>query len=69
MKTLNEYLQEIHALDYIGTDDEMSDSYEDWLSEQDIEDILVHAQHYADDMVSNQKEFTNEIIKTVANNI
>lgn len=32
-------LQDIHAEDYIGTDDDMSDAFDNWLGEQDLESI------------------------------
>lgn len=39
-KTFENYLRELHAKDYTGTDDDMSDDYEAWLSEFDVNNIL-----------------------------
>ena len=38
-----DYLMEIHAKQYIGLDDEMSDDYEKWVSELDCNDIIEYA--------------------------
>ena len=35
-----EYLKNIHASNYMGTDDDMPDNYERWLSNLDIEEII-----------------------------
>lgn len=36
----NSYLSYIHAQDYIGTDDNMPDAFNDWLSEITDEDMI-----------------------------
>ena len=35
-----EFLKDIHAKSYAGTDDDMQDDYEKWLSNLDIEQII-----------------------------
>ena len=35
-----EFLKDIHAKSYTGTDDDMQDDYEHWLSNLDIEQII-----------------------------
>ncbi len=40
MYNFENYLQDLHAQDYHGTDDDMPDAYERWLSEFDANDIL-----------------------------
>lgn len=40
-----EYLKEIHAEDYMGTDDDMSDSFDDWLASLDGEDYINYGNH------------------------
>lgn len=35
-----EYLKEIHANNYSGTDDDMPEDFENWLSEKDAADLL-----------------------------
>ena len=38
-----DYLKEIHAKEYHGTDDAMSDAFEAWLMEWDTNEIMEHA--------------------------
>ncbi len=40
MKTFENYLQDLHAKDYHGTDDDMPDDFERWLEQFDVADIL-----------------------------
>lgn len=41
MKNLfEEYLQDKHSLQYMGTDDEMSDDFDKWLQEMDCDELL-----------------------------
>ena len=35
-----EYLKNVHAKGYMGTDDDMSDSFERWLENLQIDDLL-----------------------------
>ena len=35
-----EYLKEVHAKNYSGTDDDMSDNFEAWLEQLDTEEII-----------------------------
>jgi len=45
MKNLFEnYLGMIHADDYAGTDDDMSDSFENWLCDLDGEELLKYGE-------------------------
>jgi len=37
-----EYLKEIHAKDYMGTDDDMPDSFDDFLGNLDGEEYIKH---------------------------
>ncbi len=41
-----DYLRELHAKDYIGTDDNMSDDFDVWLSGSDVNDILEMVEDY-----------------------
>jgi len=34
------YLKDIHAKNYMGTDDNMSDSFDHWLSNLDVQEML-----------------------------
>lgn len=40
-----EYLKEIHSKHYMGTDDDMSDNFDTWLSRLDTSELI----YYADD--------------------
>jgi hypothetical protein len=44
MTTFEEYLREIHAEDYSGTDDDMPDAYEDWVSNLDAQEMFEYAE-------------------------
>lgn len=46
--TFEDFLQDKHAAQYQGLDDEMGEDYEEWLSELDIDTLLRYAQNYAD---------------------
>lgn len=39
-RSFESYLQEVHALEYIGTDDDMPDAYERWLVDLDVQEII-----------------------------
>ena len=42
-----EYLKEIHANDYTGTDDDMPDAFEHWLSNLDVENVIGYGDNFA----------------------
>lgn len=46
LKTFEEFLIDQHALDYIGTDDEMADNYEKWVSELDNQELIDYAEEW-----------------------
>jgi len=35
-----DFLQSMHAKDYHGTDDDMTDDYENWLTNLEIDDVI-----------------------------
>ena len=45
--TAEEYLQEKHAQQYQGLDDEMPDDYNEWLLDLDIDDWINYMEKYA----------------------
>lgn len=47
-KDFEDFLQEKHAWQYEGLDDEMPDDYERWLTELDITDVIKWADEYAE---------------------
>ena len=52
-KTLGEfeqYLQEIHAKDYHGLDDDMPDAYNAWVSELDAEEMKEYEKEWSDEI-------------------
>jgi len=44
--TFEEYLQEVHAKEYIGTDDDMPDAFNDWLIELGSDSFLQYAEEW-----------------------
>lgn len=46
-KTFEEYLESEH-FDYAGTDDGMSDAFDAWLTELNIDNLLKFANEYAE---------------------
>lgn len=58
MQTFENYLQDIHASNYMGTDDDMLDNFDNWLSNLDGEEYINYADDYA-------KEVHNNALKTV----
>jgi len=59
--TFNEYLQTEHSMGYMGTDDDMPQNFELWLSTIDIDELI----QYADDYVN---ELMAEVKKTIDKN-
>lgn len=46
--TFEDYLQDRHADQYTGLDDEMGEDFDDWLADLDTELILKYADIYAE---------------------
>lgn len=36
-----EYLKDVHGAQYVGTDDYMSDDFDKWLCEMDMDELLI----------------------------
>ena len=47
-KSFEEFLANIHAEDYHGTDDDMPDNFETWLTGLGADDFLHYGELYAD---------------------
>ncbi len=45
-KDFEDYLQEKHAEQYTGLDDEMPDDYETWLADLDVNDLIKYGNQY-----------------------
>ena len=61
MKTFEEYLKDCHADNYMGTDDDMSDKFETWLGQLDVDDILSAAEDYRKVLVRTLQEEVKQI--------
>jgi hypothetical protein len=46
--TFERYLQDIHALNYHGLDDDMPDAFDSWVSELDVEEVINYAENYGE---------------------
>ena len=42
-----DFLREVHAEDYKGTDDDMADNFDNWLGDTDIEEYINHANAFS----------------------
>jgi len=46
--TFEEYLTEVHAEGYMGTDDDMPISFDIWLTDLQVDDLMTYAQEWGD---------------------
>lgn len=46
MKNFEEYLQDLHAEQYHGTDDDMPNDFENWTDNLDVADVLQMVKDY-----------------------
>lgn len=49
-----DYLRDLHAEDYSGFDDDMSDDFNDWLADRDIEDMVDFGESYGAQLLNNK---------------
>ena len=56
--TFENYLEDVHADDYHGTDDDMPDAYESWLERLEIEDLLEYAEDFGKKLNKKIKELS-----------
>jgi len=63
MKIFENYLQEIHAKGYAGTDDDMPDAFERWLSELDTNDVIQYAEQAIEKWYKLSDNAINELKK------
>lgn len=52
MKTFEQYLRDIHAKSYIGTDDDMPDAFEAWVSELEASDVMQLAEDCISELIT-----------------
>jgi len=48
-----QYLQDLHADNYMGNDDDMSDDYSNWITDIDIDELIDLADMWGEVLVSN----------------
>ena len=51
-----DYLKEVHANEYTGTDDDMPEAFEYWLSNLDVENIISYGDIFAKRLLSEINE-------------
>ena len=49
------YLKDKHAEDYQGTDDDMSDSFDGWLMDLDVDTLINYGDSFARELLANIK--------------
>ena len=64
---VDEYLQSVHAKDYVGTDDDMTDDYNNWLVELQVDDWLNSSEEALSQELQAQKKRVLEIVEEVGN--
>jgi len=55
-KTFEDYLAEIHAEDYQGLDDNMTDCFNDWLGELSVDETIIYANQYVKQAIASQRK-------------
>jgi len=56
-KRFEDYLKEVHAKNYHGTDDNMPDAFEAWVSELEVGDVIKYAEEA---LLQQRDEFLNQ---------
>jgi restriction endonuclease len=49
-----EYLEEVHAKEYAGTDDDMPEKYNQWLEDLDKQELINYAQKWGNLLINKQ---------------
>lgn len=58
-QSFEDYLKDVHAMGYVGNDDDMPDAYADWVAELGSEDMIQYAEEWMqEDRVYRDGEFT-----------
>lgn len=50
--SFEDYLKEMHAQDYHGTDDDMPDAFDNWLVELQVDDLIGYGDKFIEDTIS-----------------
>jgi len=61
-KEFEDFLQEVHGEQYVGTDDMMPDDYEEWLQDLDVDMWILLGMRFALKM---QEKIINKLQKTL----
>lgn len=56
VKSFEDYLKNIHAESYQGTDDDMPDDFDNWLTDLGVDEVIAYAEAWGKELVS---EFYN----------
>ena len=59
MKTFEDFLQEKHAEQYIGLDDDMPDDCGEWIANLDVDEVI----DYADEAISQDRKRIEEEVR------
>jgi len=63
--TFEKYIQYTHAEDYAGTDDDMPEAYEEWLSDLDMDTLILYANDYGEIKKLEGFDMASNIIKNL----
>jgi hypothetical protein len=63
MKTFEQYLEERHAEGYTGTDDDMVDSFDEWISCLDAREAMIYAEGWMNEYRSFIRQTIHEVTK------
>lgn len=61
-QTFEDYLKDVHAVNYMGIDDNMPDQFDNWLSQLDGEEYITYADRYGNEQYITGKQ---EILKAI----
>lgn len=60
---MEEYLQQIHAENYTGTDDDMPDSFEAYLANLSVDEWIKLSDKYAEHLAKNTATIIRQILE------
>lgn len=64
MKTFEEYLGDKFAEEvYVGTDDNMPDSFDRWMSQLDVSEVMIHADGWMNEYKSRIRMAIHNVTK------
>jgi len=58
-----EFLKDLHARDYAGLDDDMSDDFENWLAELDVDSLVKYGDMLTKALIENQKSIIQDKVQ------